>query len=89
MGKIYRQDYSIPFYEADVTSRVKLSHHVTKIFFLCKSLGGQFVANSETLASGYFALDDLPALSVNKTTKEQIALCYEAYKAEHWEARFD
>lgn len=65
------------------------AHHVTKIFFLCKSLGGQFVANSETLASGYFALDDLPQLSVNKTTKEQIELCYEAYKAEHWEAVFD
>lgn len=30
MGKIYRQDYSIPFYEADVTSRVKLSHLVNK-----------------------------------------------------------
>lgn len=65
------------------------AHHVTKIFFLCKSLGGQFVANTETLASGYFALDELPELSVNKTTKEQIDLCYEAYQAEVWEARFD
>lgn len=30
MGKIYRQDYIIPFYEADETSRVKLSHLVNK-----------------------------------------------------------
>lgn len=65
------------------------AHHVTKCFFLARSLGGEFVANSETLASGYFALDELPGLSVNKTTKEQIALCYEAYRAEHWEAVFD
>lgn len=65
------------------------AHHVTKCFFLARSLGGQFVANSETLASGYFALDDLPPLSVNKTTKEQIELCYEAYRADVWEAVFD
>lgn len=30
MGKIYRQDYIIPFYEADVTSKVKISHLVNK-----------------------------------------------------------
>lgn len=67
----------------------RMVHHVTKVFFLCKSLGGQFVPNSETLASGYFALDQLPALAVNKTTAEQIGLCYQAYKAEHWDAVFD
>ncbi|MET3557287.1 medium-chain acyl-[acyl-carrier-protein] hydrolase [Streptococcus rupicaprae] len=30
MGKIYRQEHTIPFYEADVTSKVKLSHLVNK-----------------------------------------------------------
>lgn len=67
----------------------RMAHHVTKVFFLCKSLGGQFVPNSETLASGYFALDQLPVLVANKTTAEQIGLCYQAYKAEHWDAVFD
>ncbi|MBY5034967.1 NUDIX hydrolase [Streptococcus gallolyticus] len=62
---------------------------VTKIFIECRALGGQFVANSETLASDYFALSDLPQLSENKTTTKQIALCFEAHAAEHWEARFD
>lgn len=65
------------------------AHHVTKLFFLCRVLGGEFVPNLETLASDYFSLDNLPELSVNKTTAEQIALCYEAYKAEVWETRFD
>ncbi|WP_227989766.1 NUDIX domain-containing protein [Streptococcus ruminantium] len=65
------------------------AHHVTKVFFLCKSLGGQFVANSETLDSRYFALNDLPELSVNKTTADQIELCYQAYKAKYWEAVFN
>lgn len=65
------------------------AYHVTKVFVLCHSLGGEFVANSETLASGYFALDQLPVLSEGKTNREQIAMCLEAAKAEHWETRFD
>lgn len=65
------------------------AHHVTKIFFLCRVLGGQFEPNLETLDCRYFDLDELPELSVNKTTADQIRLCYEAYQAEVWEARFD
>lgn len=65
------------------------AHHVTKLFYLCRSLGGQFQANSETIASAYFALDDLPALALMKNTADQIALCFEAHQAEHWETRFE
>lgn len=65
------------------------AHHVTKVFYLCRSLGGQFQANSETLTSAYFSLGDLPTLSLGKNTVEQIALCFEAYQAEHWETRFE
>lgn len=67
----------------------KSAHRVTKVFILCRSLGGQFVENSETTASAYFALDDLPDLHFAKNTPEQIALCFEASQARHWETRFD
>ncbi|HFI0306899.1 TPA: NUDIX hydrolase N-terminal domain-containing protein [Streptococcus suis] len=67
----------------------KSAHRVTKVFILCRSLGGQFVENSETTASAYFALDDLPDLHLGKNTPEQIALCFEASQARHWETRFD
>ncbi|MBF0786478.1 MULTISPECIES: NUDIX hydrolase [unclassified Streptococcus] len=65
------------------------AHHVTKVFYLCQSLGGQFQVNSETVASAYFPLDDLPALALGKNTADQIALCFEAHQAEHWETRFE
>ncbi|MGT2799995.1 NUDIX hydrolase N-terminal domain-containing protein [Streptococcus marmotae] len=65
------------------------AYHVTKIFYLCRRIDGQFQANLETIASDYFALDDLPLLSLTKNTAEQIALCFEAHQAEHWEARFE
>ena len=65
------------------------AHRVTKIFILCKSLGGAFVPNAETVASDYFGLDELPVLSEGKTTAQQIALCFEAEADEHWQTRFD
>ena len=35
---------------------------ICKVFVLCKALGGEFEANSETIASGWFGLDNLPEL---------------------------
>ena len=67
----------------------KSAHRVTKIFILCKNLGGTFSTNAETVASDYFALDELPVLSEGKTTAQQIALCFEAEADEHWQTRFD
>ena len=62
---------------------------ICKVFVLCKVLGGKFEANSETIASGWFSLDELPELDNGKTTREQIELCIEASKAEHWETMID
>ena len=34
-------------------------------------------------------LEALPPLAASKTTQAQIRLCFEAYRAKHWEAVFD
>lgn len=62
---------------------------VIKHFVLCDYVSGHFIANSETLEVRYFALDQLPELSQNKTTEKQIQLCYQASKVEQWETVFD
>ena len=62
---------------------------VCKIFVLCTLLGGAFVPNTETIESGWFPLDSLPPLAEEKINREQIALCFEAHRAENWETRFD
>lgn len=62
---------------------------VTKIFLECRSLGGEFKPNMETIASGYFALDNLPNLSITKNTAQQIGLCFEASQVKHWETIVD
>lgn len=62
---------------------------ICKAFVLCEELGGAFEPNTETIASGYFSLDNLPPLATQKNTPEQIALCFEAARAENWETQFD
>jgi hypothetical protein len=59
------------------------------VFVLCDLLGGQFQPNSETIASGYFSMEELPPLSENKTTSKQIRMCFDAYHADHWDTVFD
>jgi len=65
------------------------AYNICKVFFLCTKLGGSFLPNSETVASGYFDLQELPPLAENKTTKEQIQMCFEASRSEHWVTQFD
>lgn len=62
---------------------------VVKIFYLCEETGGAFTENTETTAAAYFAEDELPSLAEEKINAEQIHMCFEAARAEHWKARFD
>lgn len=65
-------------------------HGICKFFVQCRRLGGEFRENSETTESAWFGLDGLPeALAVEKNTAEQIALCFEAHNAEHWQTVFE
>ena len=61
------------------------AYGVCKVFVLCELLGGSFQPNLETLDSGWFALEELPPLSTGKTSREQISMCFDAYRAGHWQ----
>ena len=66
------------------------AYGVCKIFVLCNVIGGEFVENIETTEIEYFPLDELPnSLAEEKTTKEQIEMCFKAYKDENWQVQFD
>lgn len=51
--------------------------------------GGAFAANTETVDSRYFGIDELPLLAEEKNNEEQIRMCFEAYQAKHWTTLFD
>ena len=65
------------------------AYKIIKIFVLCTAAGGEFQANIETLESRYWGLDELPGLSEDKNTEEQIRMCFEAHHSEHWKTLLD
>lgn len=63
---------------------------VVKVFVLCREVGGAFAENIETTGIQYFGRNELPdRLAVEKTTAEQILLCFDAYEDQNWQTRFD
>ena len=66
------------------------AYGICKAFVLCEVVGGTFTTNCETTHSGYFALDELPPLALEKNNEEQIKLCFEAYHSgSSWQVVFD
>ena len=66
------------------------AYGVCKIFVLCNVIGGEFIENIETTEIKYFALNEIPNnLAEEKNTKEQIEMCFEAYKNKNWETQFE
>ena len=63
---------------------------IIKMFVLCTVIGGDFCDNIETTEIRYFGKDEIPEeLAIEKTTKEQILMCFDAYEDEDWKTKFD
>lgn len=66
------------------------AYGICKVFVLCNIIGGEFVENIETTEIGYFTLDEIPNnLAEEKTNKEQIEMCFDAYNNDNWQIQFD
>lgn len=66
-----------------------LATGIMKAFYLCEVRGGRFETNTETSETGYFSLNNLPKLSVDRNTSEQIKMCFDAAKDPNWKTIFD
>ena len=67
-----------------------IPYGITKIFVLCEYVSGKFEKNIETIDSRYFGINELPELATNKTTVEQIQMCFEANENRgNWKVIFD
>ena len=65
------------------------AYGIYKIFVLCDLIDGTFKKNLETEESGFFALTNLPPLSLGRTTQDQIAMCFEAKLNDGFVTKFD
>jgi len=55
-------------------------YHAYKLFILCFEKGGSLKAGLETLDAGFFELNEIPSLSIERNTPEQISLMFDYYK---------
>jgi ADP-ribose pyrophosphatase YjhB (NUDIX family) len=64
-------------------------YHVYKLFIQCRIEGGEARATKETSAAGFFAENEIPALSISRVTPEQIQFCFEMQQQTQAPPRFD
>ena len=80
----------IALFDHNRRNQTHFPSNICSCYVLCRDLGGSFQPNLETTACGFFGLDELPEpLAESKTTREQIALCFQAAADEGWSVLFD
>lgn len=66
------------------------AYGVVKAFVMCRYESGNFEENIETTEIAFFGKDELPDhLAVEKCTREQILMCFEAYENPEMPTLFD
>ncbi|MBU5438715.1 NUDIX hydrolase [Tissierella sp. MSJ-40] len=66
-----------------------MPYGIYKIFVECDLVGGKFQENIETSEAKFFSIENLPPLSTERNTKEQIEMCFSTKAKEFHEAIFD
>jgi len=74
-----REKHNLPIY----------AYKICKIFIQCSVIDGSFKANNETTDSRYFSLEELPPLATEKSTAEQIKMCFQAFSDQDWKTILD
>jgi ADP-ribose pyrophosphatase YjhB (NUDIX family) len=64
-------------------------YSIYKLFFVCELTGGEASPSMETSAVEFFALDQLPPLSLGRVTPEQIGRMYEHWRNPELMTEFD
>ena len=64
-------------------------YHVYKLFILCELVGGEARVSLETSGVGFFAVDELPELSLSRVTPNQIRRFFDHDSHPDWPTEFD
>jgi len=63
--------------------------HIYKLFFMCDLLGGEAAVSIETGGAEFYGLDELPPLSTQRTTLEEIQRCFAHHHQPDLPTEFD
>lgn len=89
-GLMVRATRLIALQDRNLHNLPPYAYGVCKVFVECEVIGGVFKQNSETVASKYFAIDELPEnMAAEKCSAEQVKLCFAAHNNPAWAVQFD
>ena len=88
-GAVVKPKRIIAIHQASKHNNPLYPFTIYKIFVECELIDYNFKDNTETLDSGFFAIDSIPVLSTDRTSKSQIEICFEAKKHKLFETLFD
>lgn len=89
-GLIVRSEKLIALQDWRKHNVVNYAYGVVKAFVLCRYISGTFEDNMETTETGFFDRESIPEnLAVEKSTKEQILMCFDSYEQEASPTLFD
>jgi ADP-ribose pyrophosphatase YjhB (NUDIX family) len=76
-------------YDRNLHGHPAYIHHIYKLYFRCELTGGHPTDSHETSGARFFGQDELPPLSVARTTPEVLERMYAHYHHPDWPADFD
>ncbi|MBI9070720.1 MAG: NUDIX hydrolase [Melioribacteraceae bacterium] len=71
-GYIVKAKKLVAVFDANRNGRPMEFFHAFKIIFLCDLIGGEAKTSNETMDAGFFAFNDLPPLSENRTNRKHL-----------------
>lgn len=71
-------DQLLAVFDTDLRKDIPQAFQYYKLVFSCHIVSGEFVENHETSTMNFFSLNDLPKLSLKRTTKEQLLILNQA-----------
>jgi ADP-ribose pyrophosphatase YjhB (NUDIX family) len=88
-GAVVKPKRIIAIHTANRQNNFVYPFTIYKIFVECELIEWNFIENTETYGSGFFGIDDLPDLSTERNTAQQVKMCFEARNQKIFEAEFD
>ena len=80
----------IALYDHNRRNHTFFPSNICSAYVLCRYISGSFRPNTETIACGFFAPDELPEpLADGKSNREQILMCFQAAADDNWPVIFD
>ena len=79
----------LALYDRDLHGHTPYVFHLFKMYFLCDLTGGKPTDSVETSGAAFFAEDDIPPLSLGRTTPEVLSRLFNHYRHPEWQADFD